>query len=138
MTRTAGFGLIDSLVALLLLALAVLAVLLALLQSIRGTHDAALQTRAVDLVADVAEDVQSARSPVEVAGVVRDWQERVPASLPIAVDSRRGTVSAAPLLLPSAPAVQAMTVQLEWRTPGAVSPFSVALAVPGSPPLVTP
>jgi Tfp pilus assembly protein PilV len=86
--RTAGFALIDVLIALLLLAIALLGACAALVQTLRATHGAMLTTRAVDLVADLGEDLQSVTSITQRRTVFTAWRSRVATELPMAgIDS---------------------------------------------------
>jgi hypothetical protein len=78
----AGFGLVDVLVALVLLALTLLGACGGLHFALRATHAATLQARAVDLVADLAEDIyggNTARLQAELGA----WRGRVRSNLPV-------------------------------------------------------
>jgi Tfp pilus assembly protein PilV len=77
----AGFGLIDTLVALTLLAVSLLGISGGVHYALRATQATLLQTQAVDLIADLSEDLHSVAAP-EVASLLSEWQVRVQRSLP--------------------------------------------------------
>jgi Tfp pilus assembly protein PilV len=106
-----GVGLIDTLVALTLLALSLLGASTALIRTLGANRAAALQTTAVDLAADLAEDLR--------AGIpVTDWSHRVAAQLPGANPVDQG--------------VTGSTVTLRWWDPAIHAPtdFELPLARP--------
>lgn len=78
----AGFGLIDTLVALTLLAISLLGITGGVHYALRATHATLLQTQAIDLIADLAEDLRSIHAPDEVPTLLSDWQARVQQALP--------------------------------------------------------
>lgn len=80
----AGFGLIDALVALALLAVTLLGACGSLLFTLRATHAAAWQMRAVDLVADLDEQLQQLDTAQPMAARLEAWQARVRQELPAA------------------------------------------------------
>ena len=80
----AGFGLIDALVALALLAVTLLGACGGLLFALRATQAAAWQMRAVDLVADLDEQLQQADPAEPVAARLESWRARVRQVLPTA------------------------------------------------------
>lgn len=80
--KAAGFGLIDALVALTLLAITLLGACGSLHFALRSTQAALWQTRAVDLVADLSEDLLAAEAGAPVAAPLEAWRERVRQSLP--------------------------------------------------------
>jgi Tfp pilus assembly protein PilV len=127
---SAGFGLIDTLVALLLLSVALLGVGTSLIQSMRASHAATLQTLAVDLAADLAEDLQSARTDAEVTAAIDNWQLRVPAALPVTV-LVPAPYALALLAAPTAtPNIARYDLLLRWRDP--TDKQAVTLAMPAA------
>jgi len=78
----AGFGLIDTLTALTLLAVSLLGICGGAQYALRATHATLLQTQALDLIADLAEDLHSATTPDEVPALLSSWQVRVQRILP--------------------------------------------------------
>lgn len=75
---------LDVLVALLLLAVTLTGACLTLLQTLRATHEALLATRAVDLAADLCEELQGAASATQADAVLAAWRTRVSTLLPVA------------------------------------------------------
>jgi hypothetical protein len=75
---------VDVLVALLLLALTLTGACVTLIQAMRSTHGALLATRAVDLAADLAEELRVAASDAEAATLVSEWRARAGSVLPAA------------------------------------------------------
>ena len=82
LTQQAGFGLIDTLTALTLLAISLLGVSGGVHYALRATHAALLQTQAVDLIADLAEDLHLATTDDALPSLMTEWQERVRQTLP--------------------------------------------------------
>nr|PZN63946.1 MAG: hypothetical protein DIU62_10460 [Pseudomonadota bacterium] len=80
--RPCGFALIDALVALLLLAVTLAGACTTLIHTMRATHEALLVTRAVDLAADLAEELQDATSATQVGEALESWRSRIPTVLP--------------------------------------------------------
>jgi Tfp pilus assembly protein PilV len=76
-----GFGLIDTLIALTLLAISLLGISGGVHYALRTAHATLLQTQAIDLVADLAEDLHSV-APDQVHALLSGWQARVQLSLP--------------------------------------------------------
>jgi type II secretory pathway component PulJ len=81
---TAGFGLVDALVALTLLAVTLLGACGSLHFALRATRAAAWQARAVDLIADLDEDLQQADPALPMAAQLESWRARVQQVLPAA------------------------------------------------------
>jgi hypothetical protein len=77
-----GAGLIDTLVALTLLAFSLLGASTTLIRTLTANHAAALQTTAVDLAADLAEDRRAGSDLFDEADLIQSWQRRVAAELP--------------------------------------------------------
>lgn len=116
----AGFVMVDVLVALLLLAVVLTGACATLIQSMRITHDALLATRAVDLAADLTEELRGVTSVSQVEPLVSAWRERVGASLP--VEGLEPEEFAALLALPlpdqaGGPASRRYELVLRWRAP---------------------
>lgn len=82
--RNAGFAMVDVLVAMLLLAVTLTGACATLVQTMRATHAALLATRAVDLAADLSEELRQAASPDETSVLLADWRSRVATALPVA------------------------------------------------------
>ncbi len=80
--RSAGFAMIDSLVALLLFALVLLGAIAVLIQGMRATHAAVLTSRAVDLAADFLEERRALPPGAEVEPLFTAWHERLREALP--------------------------------------------------------
>jgi hypothetical protein len=78
----AGFGLVDALVALALLAVTLLGACGALHFALRATRAAAWQSQAVDLLADLDEDLQRADPAQPAAARLEAWRARVQRDLP--------------------------------------------------------
>jgi hypothetical protein len=81
--RSTGFALIDVLVALLLLAVCLTGACATLIQTMRTTHEALLVTRAVDLAADLTEDLRGVQSVTQGEAVLAAWREQVRRALPV-------------------------------------------------------
>lgn len=81
-THQAGFGLIDTLTALTLLAVSLLGVSGGVHYALRATHATLLQTQAVGLIADLAEDLHLATAAEQLPELLSDWQLRVRQTLP--------------------------------------------------------
>jgi type II secretory pathway pseudopilin PulG len=119
-----GVGLIDTLVALTLLALSLLGASSTLVRTLAANRAAALQTTAVDLAADLAEDRRAGSSLLDEAAV-RDWNRRVAMALPI------GTP-------PLEQAVAGSGVTLRWWDPAIHRPTDFSLQSTGTWPGGTP
>ena len=77
-----GAGLIDALVALTLLAFSLLGASTTLIRTLTANRAAELQTTAVDLAADLAEDRRAGSALFDEADLVQSWRRRVVAQLP--------------------------------------------------------
>lgn len=111
----AGFGLVDALVALALLAMTLLGACGALHFALRATRAATWQTRAVDLLADLDEDLQHADPARPDAARLQTWRARLPRELPAgdvsAIDARSLVIGEA--------RIQWLDLRLAWNgTPG--------------------
>jgi type II secretory pathway pseudopilin PulG len=82
--RGAGFALVDVLVALLLLAIVITGACATLIHTMRVTRDALLATEAVDLAADLAEELRTVGSITQARELLPAWRERVRRALPVA------------------------------------------------------
>ena len=78
----AGFGLVDALVALALLAVTLLGACGAMHFALRATRAASWQARAVDLLADLDEDLQRLDPARPAAARLDAWRARVRQDLP--------------------------------------------------------
>lgn len=88
---SAGFALIDALIALVLFAVVLLAAMGALLKGMHAMHEAALTGRAVDLAADLLEARRAQPQGAELELLLDTWNERVLSTLP---EDSRGTALA--------------------------------------------
>jgi Tfp pilus assembly protein PilV len=77
-----GAGLIDTLVALTLLAFSLLGASTTLIKTLTANRAAELQTTAVDLATDLAEDRRAGSVLLDEADLVQLWRRRVAAELP--------------------------------------------------------
>lgn len=75
---------LDVLIALLLLAITLTGACATLIHTMRSTHDALLATRAVDLAADLSEELKQLPATSELEAAVGAWRERVRVALPVA------------------------------------------------------
>ena len=120
-----GVGLIDTLVALTLLALSLLGASTSLIRTLAANHAAALQSTAVDLAADLAEDMRMGPAPGDEAVLIQDWNRRVAAALPIGVPPLEQQASAT-------------SVSMQWWDPAVHRPSAFALQLAGTWPGITP
>jgi Tfp pilus assembly protein PilV len=120
-----GTGLIDTLVALTLLALSLLGASTSLIRTLAANHAATLQSTAVDLAADLAEDMRMGPAPADEVVLIQNWNRRVATELPIGV----------PPLEQSAGATR---VSMQWWDPAVHRPTTFALEFAGAWPAVTP
>jgi type II secretory pathway pseudopilin PulG len=88
--RSAGFAMLDSLVALLLFALVLLGAIAVLIQGMRATHAAVLTSRAVDLASDFLEQRRALPPGAAVEPLFIAWQEHLQELLP---EAARGTAT---------------------------------------------
>ena len=113
--KQTGTGMIDTLVALLLLAFSLLGACTLLTRTLAASRGATVQTIAVDLASDLAEDLVSenlrARSPIARDETVRAWQLRVADILPVGVPPLDHFASLTP-----------PTISLRWVGPFASPP----------------
>jgi hypothetical protein len=113
-----GSGLIETLVALLLLSVTLLGTASTLVRTISSSRSAALHTRAVDLAADLAEELRA--QPIDVNSIttsplLADWRARVAAALPVAnLSPAEYADVASPVASPSPAPVQLHTA-LRWH-----------------------
>ena len=114
-----GYVLFDALMALLLLTGTLLGAGLALVQSMAGSHAAALQTSAVGLAADLTESLYGA---VLRDRVIEDWISQVARQLPA------GTATAGIAGETDADSVPTLDIAIRWRDQGG-QPFQLLLPV---------
>lgn len=134
--RSAGFAMIDVLVALLLMAVVLTGACATLIQTMRATHAALLATRAVDLAADLTEALRGVDSVAEAEPLVSAWRVRVSAALPVAgmePEEYAGLVAVAPADASGAEdETPRLQVQLRWRdgTEGTVRELALPVTIP--------
>lgn len=80
--RRRGFGLVDALVGLALLAVTLLGACGSMHYALRATRSAAWQARAVDLIADLGEDLQHVDPALPAATRLESWRARLQQDLP--------------------------------------------------------
>jgi hypothetical protein len=119
-----GAGLIDTLVALTLLALSLLGASTTLIRTLAANRAAALQTTAVDLAADLTEDQRAGSIVFNAVSLVDDWRNRVASELPGA--------------LPLDQSITASDVTVRWRDPAIHRPTDFALEMAGAWPSAAP
>lgn len=79
---SAGFALIDALVAMLLFDVFLLAAIATQLRGMHATHEAVLTARAVDLAADFLEERRALPASADLAALLDSWNARVQSELP--------------------------------------------------------
>lgn len=125
---------LDVLVALLLLALTLTGACLTLLQTLRASHEALLATRAVDLAADLAEDLLGATSVTQVDTVLAAWRARVGSVLPVAgMDPEQFASLAEVARVPGDDAPPLRELTLRWMAVSARAPRELRLPLAGLP-----
>jgi hypothetical protein len=134
---------LDVLVALLLLAIALAGACATLIQTMRASHAALLSTRAVDLAADLTEDLQAAATDAQALAVLASWRARVPAVLPVAGLGPEGFITLARVLpregeAPPAAPPHLYTVSLRWHGPSPGELREIDLPVPAAAPGLAP
>jgi type IV pilus assembly protein PilV len=131
--RHAGFAMLDVLVALLLLAITLTGACATLIQTMRATHGALLATRAVDLAADLSEELRGAASEAEASTLLATWRTRASVVLPVA-DLEPEDFAALVRILPAgaeastADAVDGYLLTLRWQ--GAPGGAAREMAIP--------
>lgn len=127
-----GIALLDVLVALLLLAVALTGACATLIHTVRTTQDAMLASRAVDLAADLAEELKHAHSS-ELDHLVAALRNRLPAVLPVTGLAPGQYVSiSASGAGDEADIGPSLLLTLRWRSArGEVSELSLPVAAPG-------
>lgn len=96
-SRSAGFALIDALIALVLFAVVLLASMAALLKGMHAMHDAALTGQAADLAADLLEAIHAQPPGAPLQPVFDAWITEAQTRLP--VEAHRVALSLAQPLL---------------------------------------
>ncbi len=119
-----GVGLIDTLVALTLLAFSLLGASSTIVRTLAANRAAALQTTAVDLAADLAEDRRAGSGLFDQAELIGLWQRRVATDLPDAN--------------PLDQIVTETDVTVQWRDPIIERSTAFALETAGSGPRLSP
>lgn len=97
-TSSAGFALIDALIALVLFAAVLLAAMGALLKGMHAMHEAALTGRAVDLAADLLEAHRAQPPGAALAPLLAAFNEQIQTNLP--ADSHPTALALVQPLLP--------------------------------------
>jgi hypothetical protein len=114
-----GFAMLDVLVALMLLALTLTAACMTLVQTLRATHDALLATRAVDLAADLSEELKRIQAPGDLDPLLAELRERLRGTLPVAGIAPEDMASLAPFINPDdaepLPQDSVRLLTLRWR-----------------------
>lgn len=126
-----GVGLVDTLVALLLLALSLLGASATLIQTLGANRAAALQTSAVDLATDLVEDLRAGSAAYPDMDTLQDWQARVAQGLPVGTPPIDQYASAAPTEVMAPARAPAMNVSLRWWDPSIHRPTALTLQVAG-------
>jgi type IV pilus modification protein PilV len=125
---SAGFGLVEALVALLLLAIATIGAGAAMVASLAAQRAALLRTQAADLAADLAEALRSAPDAAAQDAEIRSWQALVQTRLPRAQSEAERLPSsqsaAPPMQLPAG-----FRISLQWRDGREPSPAMLTLPI---------
>ena len=113
----------DVLLALLLLAIVLTGTCAALIQAVRASSDALRATRAVDLAADLTEQLRGAATPAQMQSVLAAWRDRVPVILPVAGLEPDDYASLTPFEPEpaddaTAPLAPLLLLRLRWRGAG--------------------
>lgn len=121
-----GFALVETMVALLLLAIAMLGAVAAVVQSLAGQRAALLQSQAADLAGNLAEALRSAPDQATAQAEIDLWQSSVRRVLPVSLASATPRISGGPAAsgLPSG-----VDIQLQWRDGRTPSPSQLSLPV---------
>jgi Tfp pilus assembly protein PilV len=124
-----GIGLVDTLVALLLLALSLLGACTMIVRTMGASHAAAVQTIAADLATDLAEDLRAGViDPTDIRSV-QTWRIRVGGALPVGTPPLDAFADVARQpLQPGKP--QGLNVTLRWWDPSIHRPATLALQIP--------
>lgn len=123
---------IDVLVALLLLALTLAGACALLVNTMRSTRSALLTTRAVDLAADLAEDLLAAGAATPSAQQLASWRAQVAAVLPVGglAEERFAQLAAVQGPAPTAGAPRLWQATLRWNEGGGLRELSLPLSLP--------
>ena len=123
-----GTGLVDTLVALLLLALSLLGACTMIVRTMGASHAAALQTMAADLATDLAEDLRAgAIDPLDVQAI-QEWRSRVAETLPVGTPPLDAFAGVAPEPQ-QAGKPRALNVSLRWWDPAIHLPATLSMQV---------
>jgi Tfp pilus assembly protein PilV len=130
--RNAGLAMIDVLVALLLLALTLAGACALLVNTMRSTRSALLTTRAVDLAADLAEDLLAEGAATPSAGQLASWRAQVAAVLPVGglAEESFAQLAAVEQPAPTAGAPRLWQLTLRWNAGGGLRELSLPLSLP--------
>jgi len=125
-----GIGLVDTLVALLLLALSLLGACTMIVRTMGASHAAAVQTIAVDLATDLAEDLRA--DPVDPLDIdaMQDWRNRVAETLPVGTPPLDAFAHVAPTPLRTGEP-RGLNVALRWWDPSIHRPAMLAMQITG-------
>jgi hypothetical protein len=117
--RTGGFAMIDSLVALLLLAVAFTGACTVLLRGMRASQEALLTTLAADLAADL-DELLEIHADDGAGQLLAEWRQRVGEVLPVAGLAPEEFASLEPAAGEGAslPALPLHLLTIRWRGPG--------------------
>jgi hypothetical protein len=123
-----GIGLVDTLVALLLLALSLLGACTVIVRTMGASHAAAIQTIAVDLGTDLGEDLRAgAIDSLEIRNM-QIWRHRVAGALPVGVPPLDAYADVVPMP-PQAGEPRGFNVTLRWWDPAIHRPTTLALQI---------
>jgi hypothetical protein len=122
-----GFGLIDALVALTLLAVCLLGIGGGVHYALRSTQAALLQTQAVDLIADLSEDLHSVEAS-EVPSLLSEWRARVRRNLP-ARNFAPPRITRIDLGQQGQASLAWVNVEMQWNGPSGVRDGALSLPV---------
>jgi len=123
-----GIGLVDTLVALLLLALSLLGACTMIVRTLGASHSAALQTMAVDLATDLAEDLRAGAIDSRDILAMRTWRNRVAGTLPVGAPPLVGFAEVVPMPL-RAGEPRGMDVTLRWWDPTVHRPADLDMQI---------
>lgn len=115
LAKNAGFAMLDVLIALLLLAVTLTGACATLVQTMRATHGALLATRAIDLAADLTEELHGAASSTQADAVLAAWRVRAASAIPAAAVDAEEFASLTPAVELAEPVPGRYQLTLRWR-----------------------